>query len=77
MNNEFIIIAIEHVTVKGEPKHIITTSCFMDGKPVQIWVTDTWYKKSAFCILMSVSLSWSKEYKRYNGVFPVKDGVQN
>lgn len=77
MKNEYIVIAIEHVTVKGEQKHIITTSCLRDGHPVQIWVTDEWYKKNGFCILMSVSLSWNKEYKRFSGIFPVIDGVQN
>lgn len=70
MNNQYVVLAVEHVTVKGEQKHIITTSCFRDGHPVQIWVTDAWYLKHGFFVNMPVSLSWNKEYKRYSGVFP-------
>lgn len=73
MNNQYIVLAVEHVTVKGEQKHIITTSCFRDGCPVQIWVTDSWYDKNKFCVNMPVSLSWNKEYKRYSGVFPATE----
>lgn len=70
MNNQYIVLAVEHVYVKGELKHIITTSCFRDGCPVQIWVTDSWFEKNNFHVNMPVSLSWNKEYKRFSGVFP-------
>ena len=76
--NEYIVLAVEHVTVNGTPKHIITTSAFdRSGKFARIWITDDWYEKHQFRPGQPCSVKWNKEFKRFDGVFPVSDGVQD